>query len=354
MSDQTTETIDLEDKLENITEEELNQYSNFDEFLEAQEQPSEPKQETETETDTTTETVESTEPEETTEQDSALSDEEFRKAVTSTFRANHQDVQVDNPEDIRKLMQYGMNYHKKMAELAPHRKILKALEQNNLLDPSKINFTIDLLSGDKAAIAKFLKDQQVDTYELPDLEETPYKENDYLPTDARITFDDKIRELNGSVHGAKVRSYIQGLDSDSFHEVYTNPIIIDNLVKHAESGLLDDAFSLIAKEEALGNVPANAKPIDVLGYVCEHLATTNPSKYGINVPQQKVLGNSKQTQQTQPTNTNHAKASASIPTNTSQASTTQSGIDLLINATEADLAKYSNWEEFLASNNLNF
>lgn len=361
---QVPDNLDIGSVLASATDEQLENVDTFEEFMAQQGvQPEEQKQE-ETPSDNqapkeTTKTSES-EPEqltgEATEETTPLTDAEFRQLVTASFRANHQDVQVDNPDDIRKLMQFGMNYHKKMGELAPHRKILKSLEQNGLLEADKINFAIDLLKGDKAAVAKFLKDQSIDTYELPDLEETPYQQKDYLPTDERVAFDEKTQELQGSEAGQRVLSYVKNLDQDSFYEIYTNPVILDNLQRHAENGLMNDTLAVLEKEYALGKVPANIKPIDAYGFVAEQLQKQNPSKYEPNYRAPKVVGNNLAQNQAPKQIAPKAPSSAGIPNNNQvpQRQQSYSGIDALLNADENELAKYNSWEEYLQANNINF
>lgn len=361
---QVPDNLDIGSVLASATDEQLENVDTFEEFMAQQGvQPEEQKQE-DTPSDNqaleeTTKTSES-EPEQLTgeapEETTELTDAEFRQLVTASFRANHQDVQVDNPDDIRKLMQFGMNYHKKMGELAPHRKILKSLEQNGLLEADKINFAIDLLKGDKAAVAKFLKDQSIDTYELPDLEETPYQQKDYLPTDERVAFDEKTQELQGSEAGQRVLSYVKNLDQDSFYEIYTNPVILDNLQRHAENGLMNDTLAVLEKEYALGKVPANIKPIDAYGFVAEQLQKQNPSKYEPNYRAPKVVGNNLAQNQAPKQTAPKAPSSAGIPNNTQapQRQQSYSGIDALLNADENELAKYNSWEEYLQANNINF
>lgn len=352
---ETTTDTTLEESLANISEEDIDKYDNFESFLaeqnpqtnepEPEPNPSEPEQSNVEQTETTPTDTGS---------ENTLSDTEFRQLVTSTFRANHKDFQIEDPEEIRKLMSFGMNYHKKMNELAPHRRALKTLEQQGLLDPDKLNYAIELLQGNKGAIAKLLKEHSVDTYELPDLEEQPYQTGNYLPSQERINFDDKVDSLKETEHGNQVIEFIKGLDSDSFYEIYSNPEMMDMLQSHVQSGLYQDASNFLEKERALGKVPANVKDIDAYAFVAEHLQKTNPSKYA-PVQQQRVIGNNLQNTQVKQPSSN-AKLNAGIPNNSGSRQQQQSfsGIDLLLNASDEDLAKYDNWEQFIASNNLNF
>lgn len=364
MSDNNEQQLDIGSALENATEDQLNQAETFEDFMAQQQnsEPQEPEQNVEPEQNNTEsesnpnseESDEGTTEDTETPTETELSDADFRKAVTAVFRANHQDVQVDNPDDIRKLMQFGMNYHKKMGELAPHRKILKSLEQNGLLEADKINFAIDLLKGDKVAVAKFLKDQSIDTYDLPDLDETPYESKNYIPTDERIRFEDKQNEYQQTEEGRRVLEYIKNLDQDSFYDVYSNPVILDNLKRHSDIGLMQDTLATLEKEYALGNVPANVKPLDAYAFVAEQLEKQNPTKYNPNYQQPKVLGNNLNQQ----SNTTGSKVppSANIPNNRQapQPQQSYSGIDTLLNASEEDLAKFDNWEQYLQANNINF
>lgn len=353
----------VEQELANLSEEDMDKFDTLEDYLSQTQQT---PVETQTQEQTQTSEPEQVNTEQSTGENSTvttsgsdtqitdLSAEEFRQLVTASFKANHKEFSVDNPEEIRKLMQYGMNYHKKMTELAPHRKALKTLEQHGLLSPDKLNYAIELLQGNKGAIAQLLKEHSVDTFELPDLEEQPYKTGNYLPTDERINFDEKVDELKGSSTGTQVVEYVRGLDSDSFYEIYTNPNMMDMILNHVESGLFNDATAFLEKERALGKVPANVKDIDAYAYVAQHLEQQNPTKYSTK-PQPKVLGNNlNQQQQVQ---VNQAKMNAGIPSNTMVQTNQQpmySGLDALLNASDEDLAKFNTWEEYLASNNLNF
>jgi len=58
------------------------------------------------------------------------------KKVTAPFKANGVDMQVKDPDDVVRLMQMGANYQKKMSQLKPNLKLIKLLENNELLDKS--------------------------------------------------------------------------------------------------------------------------------------------------------------------------------------------------------------------------
>lgn len=283
---------------------------------------------------------------EETEQPKQLTDAEFRALVTAKFKANGVDMEVTDPSDIVKLMQFGANYHKKMAELAPNRKFLKALNDNGLLQEDKINDLIALSKGDKKAIAKFLKDNEIDTFELPDLEEDPYQRQDYLPSESRINLEEKREELMQTESGRKTLSVLGNLSEEEFTKIYSDGSIInymDNLNRYAESGLLDEALSIVTTNETLGKYPKeeNGKPIGFLDKVAFEIIQIEKRNQ-----QPKVVGNNLNQQQVQP---NQAKQQASIPNN-QQSQKSYSGVPEMI--TTADFDKYATWEDFLKANNL--
>src|SRR5690606_38757650 len=82
------------------------------------------------------------------------------------FKANGKEMVVDNVDDAVALMQMGANYNKKMAALKPNLKLLKLLENNNLLSEEKIGFLIDLDKKNPAAIGKLLKDSGIDPLDV--------------------------------------------------------------------------------------------------------------------------------------------------------------------------------------------
>lgn len=287
-----------------------------------------------------------------------LSDEEFRKFVTNTFKANGREVSVDDPKDIIRLMQQGFNYQKKMADLKPQKRILKTLEQHGLLDENKLNQAIEILAGKPEAIAQFLKDRNIDTFELPDVSEQPHQFGNYLVNENQVTFEEKIQELQNSNHGNEVLGLIQRLNNEDFAEVFNNQHIIDDLKFHADSGLMSDALSQLEKDQALGRVPANMSFLNAYNAISNYLYTQNQAKYNPNKP--KVIGNNIQTEPQQPVNTVN-KTAAGIPNNHQQTTvekpelTPQEIQHIIATADPAELDKYSSFEDFLvAKSNVKF
>ena len=90
---------------------------------------------------------------------------EYERLLTP-FKANGRQMQVHSVDDAMQLMQMGANYNKKMAGLKPNLKLMKMLEKNDLLNEEKLSFLIDLQTKDPAAIARFIKDSEVDPLDI--------------------------------------------------------------------------------------------------------------------------------------------------------------------------------------------
>lgn len=281
-----------------------------------------------------------------------LSAEEFRELLTKPFKASGREVVFKDPQDILRLMQQGFDYQKKMAGFKPQKRIIKTLEQHGLLDEAKLNQLIELSQGKPEAVAQFLKDHKIDTYELPDVEEKPHQYGDYMVDDQRIDFEEKVNELRGSQYGNAVLSFVNSLPDEDFATIFSNQSILDDLTFHAQSGLLDDALNQLAADRAVGKVPSDMSALDAYNAISGYLYQQNQAKYNPNQP--RVVGNNLQTepQQQRPVS---PKASAGIPNNheTTQVQyreLSEAELQQIIASTPAEeISKYPSWEAFVSA-----
>ena len=88
--------------------------------------------------------------------------------IMGEFKANGTTMRVESPEDAIQLMQMGANYRQKMLDLKPVRKIHKVLEDNGLLSEDKLGYAIDLINHKPEAIARLIKESNIDSYNLPE------------------------------------------------------------------------------------------------------------------------------------------------------------------------------------------
>ena len=236
-----------------------------------------------------------------------LSAEDFVKQITSEFTANGRQVRVEKPEDIVRLMQMGMNYNKKMEAIKPNMGLIKTLKEHGLDNPETLQFLIDLKKHDKTAIAKLLKDAEVDTYDLPDLEETPYTSQTAIISNQQAEFESILADLNQLPKGTDL---IQSLgrsetwDDNSLEFFRTQPEALYHLYNDKNSGLYDEVLRVIDVDKALGIIPQTwlEKPfVELYEFVASSLSQqqqqvpTSQSPNPLN-QQPKIVGHNLQTQ----------------------------------------------------------
>lgn len=181
----------------------------------------------------------------------------FHERLTAPFKANGKQVQITNPDDMIALMQQGVNYSQKMAKLKPQMGIVKTLEENGITSPGDVSYLVDIFKQEPAAIAKLIKDSEIDLYDFDTEQAEGYKPLTQVsqPTD----LDEVVEEYQGNVMFSEVLTTISnGWDLESKRFVSKNPNVLRVLTAQKESGLYDKIMSAIEYEQMLGrlnNVP---------------------------------------------------------------------------------------------------
>ena len=265
-----------EESKDTVVEEETNTSDQTDdsteESSEAQEQTevapeekevSQPKGDTQTErepfadSDTTesldTSKKDSTETKEDTPETTEFNYESAFKKISAPFKANGVDMQVEDPNDIVRLMQMGANYQKKMSQLKPNLKIIKMLENNELLDEAKLNNLIDLSKKDPQAITKLIKESNVDPLEIDKEAPVDYQPNNYSITDKEYNLDRVLDEIKDTETFTRtIEILTKEWDSESRFTISDQPEIIAIVNEHMLSGVFDQVHEKMQQEKILG------------------------------------------------------------------------------------------------------
>lgn len=217
--------------------------------------------------------------------------------VTAPFKANGVDMQVKNPDDIVRLMQMGANYQKKMSQLKPNLKLIKMLENNQLLDEAKLNNLIDLSKKDPQAITKLIKESTVDPLEIDPDVPTNYQPNNYSITDKEYELD---RVLDDIKHTKTFDKTIDVLtkewDADSKTTVSDNPEIISVINTHMGNGIFDQVNAIMEREKALGKLQG-IPDVDAYRQIIEHM---HKSGYIVDSTQDNSKSTSKVSSNSEP------------------------------------------------------
>lgn len=184
--------------------------------------------------------------------------------IYAPFKAANRTISVNTSDDVRSLMQKGVDYARKMQDMKPYMRVLKTLETNGLLDEKKINFLIDLDKKDPAAVKKFLKDSEIDPMDL-DLEDdtNDYKPTDHMVGDKEIALNevlDTIRDTD--TFGRTVDVITKQWDSKSRQVLMDEPEHITFLNDQIGNGIFDQVMDVVENERLLGRVPPGLSTLD--------------------------------------------------------------------------------------------
>lgn len=198
-----------------------------------------------------TETTSTTEPEKP-----AIDYQAFYESVTKPFVANGKETQVTDPEDMIRLMQQGAGYHKKMAALKPVTRVGKLLEDNGLMDETKINYLIDLHNKKPEAIAAFIKEAGINLYEFD-----VATGDDYTPQIRQV--DDSSLELQSVLDDLQANSQtyertigIVGSqwDGTSRQILAQHPELIRIIDSQVQDGTYDKINQIVEYERMMGRL----------------------------------------------------------------------------------------------------
>lgn len=191
---------------------------------------------------------------------SDISDEEFRRRITGNFNFNGRNVSINNPDDAIRLMQMGLSYRKKIDSLNQNLGLVRSLKKNGISEED-LRFLIDLKNGDKGAIAKLLKDKEIDTYDLPDLDENPYVPVAQLVDNEQASFEDTLDDIRAMRGGNELLNSLGSdtWDNESLRFFRSKPEALHYLYQDKASGLYDEVLSQIELDDTLGKIPLEVK-----------------------------------------------------------------------------------------------
>ena len=184
---------------------------------------------------------------------SALDFEDEHKKLLAPFKANGKEMQVDNVEDARKLMQMGANYNKKMAGLKPNLKLLKMLENNKLLDEGKLSYLIDLDKKNPEAIAKLIKESGLDPLDMDVTKDSTYQPNAYTVDDKEVELDATLDDIRGTPSYSRTIDIVSNKWDESSRKILVeHPSIISTINDHVTSGVYDQISDAVERKRILG------------------------------------------------------------------------------------------------------
>ena len=200
------------------------------------------------ESDETTETEE--EPTEAEEEEETVEVQEVQKVK---FKANGKEYEFTEDEikaQFPKIFGQAMDYTKKTQAIKPWRKTIDAIEQAKL-SHDDVNLMIDVLRGDKDAIAAVMKRTGVDALEL-DTENSKYVPKDYGRDDNALAIKDVIDEISADKEYEITHKVLsKDWDDNSFREMTKDPELIKQLHIDVKTGMFDKVQPIADKMKVI-------------------------------------------------------------------------------------------------------
>lgn len=179
---------------------------------------------------------------------------EYEKLM-APFKANGREMKAENIEDARTLMQMGANYNKKMAALKPHLAIVRMLENNGLLDATKLSFLIDVAAKKPEAISKLVQESGIDPLDISAEKAGEYKPSSYTVDDQTVELDLVLDDLKESPAYARTLEVVSTKwDANSKGILAKNPEILRVINGHMESGIYDLIAEQVERERTFGRL----------------------------------------------------------------------------------------------------
>lgn len=201
--------------------------------------------------------------------------QDFYQKMMKPFRANGKDIQLRTPEEAMQLMQMGANYTKKLQEIQPHRKTLMMLQKNDILDPDRLSFLIDLDKGDPEAIKKLLKDKNIDPLDIDISTDSEYTGGGNSIDDVEVKFRTTMDEVTSLENGpATIQEINSKWDKASIDVLWENPEIISIIHEQRANGIYDTITAEMDRRITLGQIKSDTPFLESYKLVGDELAKT--------------------------------------------------------------------------------
>ncbi len=201
--------------------------------------------------------------------------QEYEKLL-APFKANGREFKVNSPDEAVRLMQMGANYTKKMQSLAPNLKLMKMLDNNDLLTEDQVSYMIDLAQKKPDAIQKLLHESKIDPLEIDASEPGNYQKGNHSVSDEEMAFHDVLGDVTQTSGGKETVQHIDKTwDQASKAAVFKEPTILAIINQQRENGVYDTITAEIDRQKTLGIIPNNTPFLEAYKLAGDKLQSEN-------------------------------------------------------------------------------
>ncbi len=168
-------------------------------------------------------------------------DDDEQPVQKRKYKANGKEYEFTEKEifdQFGRVFGQAMDYTKKAQQLKPWRKTIDAIEEAKL-SHDEVALAIDVLRGDKSAIAEVLKRTGIDALEI-DTDNVNYAPKDYGRNDTELAIKEIVDEIGQDQEYAITYNVLEKQwDENSRTEFFKNPALIRDLHIDVKSGMFD-------------------------------------------------------------------------------------------------------------------
>ena len=186
----------------------------------------------------------------TTEEPVANNEDSTPESVATTpdtlykIKANGKEFEM-TLDELKQTASKGMDYLKKTTALKPYRTMIAAMEENKV-SPEDINLLIDLKKGNKEAIAKLIKENEVDVYDLP--EANDYKPQEYRQSETALEMKEVLNTISKDAEFSRTSEIYDAFDDQTKAFLNEDPSRIVGLHNDVKTGVFDKVLPLAEKK----------------------------------------------------------------------------------------------------------
>ena len=186
----------------------------------------------------------------TTEEPVANNEDSTPESVATTpdtlykIKANGKEFEM-TLDELKQTASKGMDYLKKTTALKPYRTMIAAMEENKV-SPEDINLLIDLKKGNKEAIAKLIKENKVDVYDLP--EANDYKPQEYRQSETALDMKEVLNTISKDTEFSRTSEIYAAFDDQTKAFLNEDPSRIAGLHNDIKTGVFDKVLPLAEKK----------------------------------------------------------------------------------------------------------
>lgn len=178
--------------------------------------------------------------------------EVYDRLFGQPIRANGKDLELRSIDDVIQLVQMGANYNKKMAGIKDQVPYLKILEKNNLLDERKLSYLIDLDQGKPEAIARLIKENEIDVYDFDAEAGEGYVPQSRQVSTKEIALQEVLDDLSDSPTYQQTVNYAGNVwDAESQSLIVDQPERLRILDEHMGTGMFQAIWDEVERQKSL-------------------------------------------------------------------------------------------------------